>query len=302
MLCYEKMSLMEKWPNFFIVGAEKAGTTSLYEYLKDDPGVFLSDIKEPNFFTVNIKPEHFFCSVIRDKKQYLKLFSSAKEEIAIGEASPIYLMDPETPQLIKKTVPNAKIIILLRDPIQRALSSYFNSVRSGWESRPFNDVIRWANDLRKKNEDLTSRIIIEAGFYSDQVRRYLDIFGTEHVKIIIFEEFIQDPEKVTLQVLEFLGVHTNKPLKIEKIHNPGGIPRNNFSKIIIENMLIKKIALKIFQYGGSKKIRDRFLIKEIEKPQMEKHDREFLQELYSEDIKKLKKILNRSLPWDIVRE
>ena len=110
---------METWPNFFIVGAPKSGTTSLYEYLKQIPQVYMSPVKEPHYFSKSIVPDNHFLKPIRDKKKYLNLFEGAKNEIAIGEASPTYLADPEAPKLIHELVPNAHIIIILRDPIER---------------------------------------------------------------------------------------------------------------------------------------------------------------------------------------
>ena len=88
---------MDIWPNFFIVGAQKAGSTSLYEYLKNMPEIYMSPIKEPSFFSVKIIPENHPQEAIRDKKEYLKLFEKVKDEKIIGEASPTYLADPEAP-------------------------------------------------------------------------------------------------------------------------------------------------------------------------------------------------------------
>ena len=293
---------MEIWPNFFIVGAEKSGTTSLYEYLKNIPGIYLSPIKEPNYFTSTFHPERLFCAAIQDKENYLELFSGVKDEVAIGEASPFYLVDPETPNRIHEIIPNAKIIMILRDPLARALSSYYQSLKSGWETKSFFDALKNAYSNKKNGGDLTARILIEGGFYSEQVKRYFDIFGKNQVLVIIFEEFIQDTKNTIFQILDFLEVKTKKPIKIEKIHNPVSLPKNQLYKNIVENAALKKIALKIFKHGTSKKIRDRFLIKEIEKPQIKKAESEFLKNLYYKDMKKLEKILGRSLPWEVVRE
>ena len=100
--------MMNKWPNFFIVGAPRAGTTSLYEYLKNTPDVYLSKIKEPYYFSSFKhlqKPKHPFLK----KEKYLALFKKVKNEIAIGEASTGYLWDPKTPFLIHELLPKSKI-------------------------------------------------------------------------------------------------------------------------------------------------------------------------------------------------
>jgi len=84
------------WPNLFIVGAQKAGTTSLYEYLKEIPGVFMSPIKEPHFFS-HASIKNPWQTPINNEKDYLNLFKNVKDEKIIGEASPTYLSDPNTP-------------------------------------------------------------------------------------------------------------------------------------------------------------------------------------------------------------
>ena len=123
---------MEKWPNFFIVGAPKAGTTSLYEYLKNIPGIYMPPIKETHYFSRIIVPDtisHFH--PIRDKNEYLSLFENVTDEKIIVDDSPSYLADPEAPKLIHEIVPHARILMSLRDPVERAFSGYLPRVRRG---------------------------------------------------------------------------------------------------------------------------------------------------------------------------
>jgi len=104
-------SKYEQWPNFFIVGAPRCGTSSLYDYLKHTKGIFMSTREEPNYFSVTVNPDLIFLGKITDKKEYLNLFNDVKDEIAIGEASPSYLWDPQAPKLIHDVL----IIIFLCD-------------------------------------------------------------------------------------------------------------------------------------------------------------------------------------------
>src|SRR5918992_1601997 len=133
----------EIWPNFFIVGAQKAATTSLYHYLKNIPGVYMSKVKEPSYFAPNyVRPDPG--RFLRDKKEYLRLFKNARGYIAVGEASPSYLWDPDAPKLIHQTVPHARIIMILRDPIERAYSRYLmkKKYRGGMKSSFYDEIIR----------------------------------------------------------------------------------------------------------------------------------------------------------------
>jgi len=113
-----------RYPNFYIVGAAKAGTSSLYSYLKDIPGIFMSPIKEPNYFSRQILPDNHRLKPIRDENKYLNLFKGAKNETILGEASPSYLVDPGAAELIHYYSPHAFILISLRDPVERLFSHY----------------------------------------------------------------------------------------------------------------------------------------------------------------------------------
>jgi len=110
----------KKWPNFFIVGAARAGTTSLYNFLKNAEGIFMSPVKETGHFIPN-DPRGY-----NDEKKYLCLFEGAKDEKVLGEATPGYLTSPETPELIKMKVPHAKILITIISP-RIFFGSFMNS-------------------------------------------------------------------------------------------------------------------------------------------------------------------------------
>jgi len=205
-------------------------------------------------------------------------------------------MDPETPKLIDTTLPNARIIIILRDPIERAFSFYHHAVRVGLEPETFGEAIRKTLHKNMKDYDLTDKILLEGGFYYEQVKSYLDIFGTDRVKVLIFEEFIQNKEKIIKQVCKFLGINYFT-LNFEKIHNPYSVPSNTLSKTILSSTIIKKIFTKFFSHDFSKEMADRFLLKTINKPEMKNEDKLFLQKIYQEDVKKLELLLGRSIGW-----
>ena len=157
-------------PNFFIVGAAKAGTTSLYYYLKQHPEIFMSPVKEPNFFCYHeaIEVINFFRfkeDDISTLDDYLALFRKVNKEKAIGEASTQYLFFPSTAHNIKKMIPHAKMIILLRDPVSRAFSSYLFHLKGNRVDRDFDDVV--FRRTNSKDNDLKNYYIkyVEFGFY-----------------------------------------------------------------------------------------------------------------------------------------
>jgi hypothetical protein len=305
----------EIWPNFFIVGAQKAGTTSLYFYLKDLPQVYMSPLKEPLYFAPHAV-HNSASDIIRDKKEYLRLFEKANGHIAIGEASPIYLWDPDAPKLIHQTVPHARIIMILRDPIERAYSIYLQRVRYGGVKSSFYDELM--RDY-KNQEKLygKSQLYVEMGMYYEQVKRYFDIFGRKQVKVIIFEEFVQHPAQTVNEILAFLGVKYTVT-EITEQHNPYSVPRSPLSRWIFalfrwlraRNVKFYKLLMLLpdsileslpLPSGKSSGFAAKMLFKRVEKPKMEPEAFKFLQEIYHDNVLKLESLLGRTLPWRSVK-
>jgi len=287
---------MERWPNFLLVGAPKAGTTSLWEYLNNHPQVYFPEVKEPHYFSPTL-PTDSYLLPIRDRKKYLKLFEGVKDEIAIGEASASYLWDPQSAKFIHDTIPNVRIIIMLRNPVERAFSAYLMFYSMNREKLSFGKVIR-----RNVNNDLVSfdrEWILGPGFYSEEVKRYLDIFESNKVKIIIFEEFVKEAKKQIKEVLKFLGLNENAPINVEKTFNPYGEARWSFAKTVLGSPTFSRTIIKYVRPKTRTKLR-RYILKEATKPKLLEEDRLFLEDHYYDDVKKLEKILGRKLPWFFV--
>ena len=285
------MNSMEKWPNFFIVGTTRAGTTSLWQYLQKIPGVYMSPVKEPDYFNPNTNYQGFSTIPIRDKKKYLELFKDVKDETAIGEASPTYLADPQTPYLIHDVIPNARIIIMLRDPVERAFSEYLLMYAIGVLKCSFSELIH-SPDRGKKETPVP---IVEYGLYYEKVKRNLEVFGPDQVRCYIFEEFVKDPIKTLKEILDFLKVK-NPVINFElEVHNPTIVYRNRLAKFIVRNKIIRKVGKRLPR-NGIRQIKWK-LTKPTTKPSMAPEDRKFLQEFYREDIPKLENLLGRKMPW-----
>lgn len=285
--------IMEIWPNFFIIGGGRSGTTSLYEYLKDTKGVFLPKTKELNYFCPSVNPKLLLTKSIDNKKEFLNFFKDVKDEKAIGDASPLYLWDPKSAKLIHDTIPHAKIIIILRNPIERAYSHFLQLVAYGVESYPFSNCI---NRSLSAPADYSGRII-EAGLYYEQVKRYLEIFGQNQIRIYFYEEFFNDPNFYMKEILEFLNVDADLPDSIGKVYNSLVIPKNKISEKIFKSNFLKKIGKTIVPKKSSIYVKN-FLGKKTSKQEMNLEDRKVLQKIYDDDIKKLKILLKRNIPWN----
>jgi len=221
-----------KRPNLFIVGASKCGTTALYNYLRLHPKIYFCDIKEPKYFGSDLpfKSDRYGNKLER----YLELFIHAGKHKIIGEASTNYLYSKKAAFEIKKFNPNAKIIIMLRNPVDQIYSRYSQLFSLGIESLlNFEDALKiekHRKKLSKKNKYIRLLLYRNIANYYEQVKRYYDLFGKNKIHIIIFDDFIKDTAEVYKKVLDFLKIDNSyRPdfikLNTNRVQNKNKIPR-----------------------------------------------------------------------------
>jgi hypothetical protein len=195
-------------PNFLIVGAAKSGTTSLYHYLGQHPDIFFPEVKEPHFFSDSNT------YMARNLTEYQSLFSRHQGQKAVGEASVSYLYDPASPGIIFKTLGKIRIIASLRNPVSRAYSHWRHFYNVGWENLDFREALaaeeaRYHSGSFRENAPAlvpSGYFYFRRGLYAEQVARYLTFFGPENMKVLIFEQWIQDVAGTSQDLFEFLGV------------------------------------------------------------------------------------------------
>ncbi len=281
-------------PNFLIVGAPKAGTTSLHQYLSQHPEIFMSNPKELNFFSnQEIKEQELYYDNFRinSLERYKDIFAGSIGEKAIGEASVSYLFYPKTPKKIKEIIPDAKIIILLREPISRAYSHYLMDYRLGYVNLSFDDVV--FKRKKDKNIDLFYQQYIFLGLYYEQVKRYIDIFGKDSVRIYFQDDFKNDPAHILLDVYNFLGVDSGFCHEIEKEHNVFSMPKNKIIYLLYRSSLRSLIASLLPSNIKEKIIEITFEKKQ--KPKMSKQTKKYLYDIYRDDIVNLEKLIGVDL-------
>jgi len=285
------------YPDFFIVGGSRCGTTSLYSYLKQHPDVFLPERKEPHYYSSQSTPLPYWLLPLKSiitKQDYLQLFEDSKENMIVGDASSTYLMNLDAPKLIFEDNPNAKIIISLRNPIDRTYTAYLAQYRSGNEKRSFGESIR--RDFSAiTGEELQRQSALNSDYY-EYVKNYYHYFPKEHIKIIIFEEFIKNPKQTMKELLHFLNLSTELNIKYEQ-YNEFKFPKNEVSKAIVNNRFIVNISLALIPAKIRHYIFRRLVTRT--KPLMLEKDRDFLKEKYVMGVKKLESLLNKNLPWEI---
>jgi hypothetical protein len=215
--------IKRRLPDFFICGAARAGTTSMWQYLRQHPDVFMPpafEWKEPSYFCASYG--------VKDWDFYLSLFQEAGDKKRVGEASGPYLTSPESPGLIQQAIPNPQFIIMLRNPADRAYSKWkwmhqygYEKISSFPEALAAEDRCRFENDKFKKNHGqyYHNFLYFRSGLYHAQVKRFFDTFGRAPVHVLIFEEFIRDPRGAVQTAYAFLDVDPGFVPQIE-IHNP----------------------------------------------------------------------------------
>jgi sulfotransferase family protein len=290
-----EVAIRPRWPNLFLVGAAKAGTTSLYAALARHPEIYMSPMKEPHFFS-RIQPaarwEAFFPHV-SDEEEYLALFGGAADEPVVGEASTSYLWDREAAGRISRAVPQAKILIVLRDPVDRAYSHYRNDVREGMERRTFLEALE-AERRNGAGGWGASSLYIDCGRYAGQVARYLDRFEGR-VMALFFEDFVDDQAGVIAGVHEFLGVQPASGGPGERM-NPGSQPRNRLSGAVLASGRLRAVVRFTVPRGARARLRSA-LLREAPTPPMEPAARGLLVEAYRPEIAPLERLLGRPVPW-----
>ncbi|MGB3237648.1 MAG: sulfotransferase [Geitlerinemataceae cyanobacterium] len=283
-----------KLPNFIIVGAGKGGTTSLYKYLQQHPQIFLPEKKELYFFAFEGE-EH--PDGVTNFEDYQAMFQDAPEDKVIGEVSSVYLFRPKAAERIHHYVPNAKLIASLRNPIDRAFSSYLMHVGDRHPSildPQTGKPIEFAEIVRNRG------YFIQIGFYYQQLQRYYDRFDSSQIKIYLYEDLVSDNETLIRDMFGFVGVDETFDPDTSQRHKVSGIPKNRMlHDLVMTKNPIRSIAASILKPILSDRTRDRIRSKinqkNADRPTLSPELRQEAIEIYRDDILHLQELLDRDL-------
>jgi hypothetical protein len=278
-------------PTFLIIGAAKAGTTALYEYCRQHPDVFMSPLKETNFFAYEGKAsETYWLGYNRQHKfpvqsleAYADLFAPGAGATARGEASPLYLESPRAAERIQKILPNVKLVACLRNPAERAYSAWLMHVRMGRASS--NPAEAFPPDAH----------YVEAGFYHRLLAPYFELFPREQIAVLLFEEFRSNPAAVMRELFRFLEVDPEFRPDVDVRHNVGTYPRHERLNALLimpglRRWLQPVVPLRLRE--AFKRLRERNL---GSAPPLPPDLRRQLLDMYREDILRLQDLLGQDL-------
>jgi hypothetical protein len=298
-------------PNLFIVGQPKSGTTALHQFLGQHPEIFMSSIKEPHFFCADFHLEsdraygkqRFFD--FRNESAYMQLFARAKNIKFAGESSTNYLYSQVAAEKIHNFNPDAKIIIVLREPAKFLYSLHSHYVKFTEENEP-DFLTALALESERKQEKATSPRVTSPSYlyysqrvkYYQQIKRYCDRFDSDQIKVVIFEEFKSDNERGFRDILEFLGVdssftpeyaaiNVNKEVKFKAVNN------------IVNSPLVKSISKNLLSQEFNDFVRDNIVEKllwhQAPKTQMPEEIEVKLMQQYQPEVIKTSELLNLDL-------
>jgi hypothetical protein len=205
---------MSRLPDLFIAGAPKCGTTSLYEWLKGHPEVFMARFKEPCYFARDLALEasDYYLRYGVDRERFLALFAAAGDAKRVGEASTRYLYSQDAPRLIVDEVPDPRVVVMLRNPVDMIASLHAHKLAGGTEDlENLPDALAAEEDRRQGRRiprDSNPRLstYTDRARFGDQLARWFDIVGRERVHVLILEDVIREPDRYFRGLLEFLGV------------------------------------------------------------------------------------------------
>ena len=297
--------MKNKLPNFLIVGAAKSGTSSLHNYLNQHKEVFMPSyneegmkVKEPRFLIKNAV-ENRLHNGVWSWEEYQNLFKGVTGEKVVGESSVLYLYYYELAiENIKKYLgKEIKIIIMLRNPTDRAYSAFQHVSRGFQEQNSFEESLLIEEGRLDRNPDLTPMVMYqEMGMYFKMVKSFQNNFKNIH--IIFYDDFRDNTEKEMKKTFQFLGLSLSTDIDFFTRHNVGGKRWKNdkMKHFFMKNNPIKSLFKKVFSSSFRIKIRNNMVSVSTNRVvPMNVETRVKLNNTFKEDVEKLSELLNRDL-------
>ncbi|MEM6641573.1 MAG: sulfotransferase [Bacteroidota bacterium] len=300
----------ETWPSFLIIGAGKSGTTSLDYYLDQHPEVFMSPVKEPNFFGFELATEDdfkddplelaYYKQSVTSIEEYLSLFSESSDAKAIGEISNTYLTHENAYQRIKHHIPDTKLVVILRHPAERLYSRYLHLARDNrLPTENFSDCLDQSSVWWKRND------LIKEGFYYKNLSRFYHAFKESQIKVFLYEDLKNESEKLMKDLYSFVGVHPEFKPDTSVTYNRSGVIKSKlYNDIVGYQGVVRKVAgavipkrtfQKLKKNAAAQKLITKVRDRNLDRPPFDPSLKQAITEFYHEDITALSKLIGRNL-------
>lgn len=289
---------MGRLPNVIVIGAAKAGTTALYWYLAEHPQVFMSRVKETNFFAYGVDPQgkllwgnpdvHRFPVTTLD--QYTALFADAGDARAVGEASTMYLECPQAAGRIGAMIPGARIVCGLRHPVDRAYSDYQMYLRNrGRQLDPARDLTAGAAWARPDSHWM------QIGRYHPQLARYYETFPREQIHVFLFDDMKRDIRGLLDRLYRFIDVDPGFEPDFDTPHNVGGMPASPLLERVLTKSPLKTVLEPWIPRGAASWLRRLRTRTMRQAPPLPAELRRELAAHFREDVARTSQLVGRSL-------
>jgi Sulfotransferase family len=293
-----------RFPEFVVIGAARSGTTALHSYVQQHPQVFMPEAKEPNFFsfegeTLTCKGPgaDFINNSITRLDTYLNIFADVPETTICGEASPLYLFTPKTAARIKHHIPHARLVVILRNPIEQAYSHFLYATKMAVETEP-----DFVTALSLEDERLAAGWQPLFGYsdfprYAEQLERFFEHFPREQFFIRTYEDFRGDAPGLLKELFEFIGVDSEFQPDMSNKPNAGGVPKFR----ALQNFLMRPNPVtgaisRVMPLRLRMAIRDQIATMNMKKADvMPPEARRILKQRLSDEIRALEKLIDRDL-------
>lgn len=269
-------------PNFLIIGAPKAGTTSLYDYMRGHPEIFMPELKEPRFLAYEGQGGDRNRWPVQSMAEYEALFAPAAGETAIGEATPHYLIYPHVAERIHALLPEARLIASLRNPIDRSYSVYDMNLRN----QGTNAGVAYAEALASDHNLRET--------YADKLGRYFALFPRERLRIVLLDDLKARPEAVMRDLFAFLGVDPAYRPDLSKISNPGGQPRIKLLHDLLAHPTLRALGRTLLPGSAVERLKE-VRGRNLRKKPMSAADREAALAVFRDDILATGELIGRDL-------
>lgn len=294
-----------RWPNLFLIGAQKSGTTTLATMLSHHPAVYMSAPKEPGFLAFGERgypyhggdgaPAPASRWVVDSESAYLALFCRAPTRARyLGDASTWYLAEPGTAERIRAVCDDPRILVILRQPAERAYSAWCHARREGEEPLPDFGAALAAEASRDRHSHLLR--YRQMGCYATQLKRYLRVFGREQLLVMRYEDLRDEPAALWARCTDFLGLNADGEPPASHRQNRSGQPRSRLLHRLLKNERFKAAAKRCLPWSltsWSKARLDELNLRRF--PPLPAREREALTAYFRPEIDELEQLTGLSL-------